>query len=291
MDESVCWGATAGSSHYDALGVPEDASYSHIRSSYRAAILSLHPDKITLHTRLQHFAQDADVFVARDSLRNDPESFPCELDDANCDSGDFGGDDKRSRFSRVQDAWQVLRHAESRASYDAFLAARRATLNEPVVIGDVVDLEEMDVSLLDCEGESEFSYLCRCGDYFVIDEKALKKLGLVAVQASDAILSGQSNIESENEGLSISSGFSLSQENLGQQYAFEKPVQGPTTGDEERIHTLAKERMHFQGSVASKVLIKTTTQTCRELKSVLVPCGSCSLHLQVQFWALSSGNQ
>ncbi|CAL5332376.1 unnamed protein product [Camellia sinensis] len=77
-----------GKTHYDILGVREDANYEEIRTSYRSAILDSHPDKLQ---------------------KTSETSFP------NHESG--------NRFLEVQRAWEILSNSKSRVAYDSELQA------------------------------------------------------------------------------------------------------------------------------------------------------------------------
>ncbi|XAR61864.1 hypothetical protein NMG60_11016400 [Bertholletia excelsa] len=76
--------------HYDILGVREDANYEAIRTSYRSAILNSHPDK--LH-----------------------KTFETSLPDQ----------ESENRFLEVQKAWEILSNSKSRAAYDSELKILR----------------------------------------------------------------------------------------------------------------------------------------------------------------------
>ncbi|KAL3845178.1 hypothetical protein ACJIZ3_002581 [Penstemon smallii] len=77
-----------GKTHYDIIGVNEDASQEEIRRTYRTAILNYHPDKM--------------------QSTSTPER---ELND--------------NRFLEVQRAWKVLADPKSRALYDNELQTLR----------------------------------------------------------------------------------------------------------------------------------------------------------------------
>ncbi|CAL5417997.1 unnamed protein product [Camellia sinensis] len=79
-----------GKTHYDILGVREDANYEEIRTSYRSAILDSHPDKLQ---------------------KTSETSFP------NHESG--------NRFLEVQRAWEILSNSKLRVAYDSELQASR----------------------------------------------------------------------------------------------------------------------------------------------------------------------
>ncbi|XP_059638285.1 uncharacterized protein LOC132280168 [Cornus florida] len=92
--------------HYDILGVKEDASYDEIRTSYRSAILDSHPDKLQ-----------------KASETSNPDH---ELGD---------------RFLEVQRAWEILSNSSSRAVYDSELKA----LQQDAAAAEDVSLEDITV--------------------------------------------------------------------------------------------------------------------------------------------------
>lgn len=95
-----------GKTHYDILGVREDANYEEIRTSYRSAILDSHPDKLQ---------------------KTSETSFP------NHESG--------NRFLEVQRAWEILSNSKSRVAYDSELQASR----HDFVAAEDVGLEDLMV--------------------------------------------------------------------------------------------------------------------------------------------------
>lgn len=124
--------------HYDILGVKEDASCEAIRSSYRSAILNSHPDK------LQKKAETSN------SGHND-------------------------RFLEIQRAWEILGSSKSRALYDSELRALR---QDDAVTAEEVSLEDLTVEDGgDDDDDVELLYRCRCGDYFSIDSVELGEMG------------------------------------------------------------------------------------------------------------------
>ncbi|PSS31412.1 DPH4 like [Actinidia chinensis var. chinensis] len=92
--------------HYDILGVREDANYEEIRISYRSSILDSHPDK----------------------LQKAPEA-------------DFPNQDLENRFLAVQRAWEILSDSNSRVAYDSELRA----LRQEFIAADDIGLEDLMV--------------------------------------------------------------------------------------------------------------------------------------------------
>ncbi|KAK3018670.1 hypothetical protein RJ639_002812 [Escallonia herrerae] len=76
--------------HYDILGVKEDACLEEIRTSYRSAILNSHPDKMQKAVEMSY-----------------PEY------------------NTRDRFWEIQRAWELLDNIQSRGVYDTKLQALR----------------------------------------------------------------------------------------------------------------------------------------------------------------------
>ncbi|KAF5942785.1 hypothetical protein HYC85_020427 [Camellia sinensis] len=95
-----------GKTHYDILGVREDANFEEIRTSYRSAILDSHPDKLQ---------------------KTSETSFP------NHESG--------NRFLEVQRAWEILSNSKLRVAYDSELQASR----HDFVAAEDVGLEDLMV--------------------------------------------------------------------------------------------------------------------------------------------------
>ncbi|CAH9078034.1 unnamed protein product [Cuscuta epithymum] len=136
-------------SHYDVLGVREDANYEHIRTVYRSAILSFHPDK---------------------------------LHDNNHTSDAFSSskhDKTKETFLEIQKAWEILSDHRSRAVYDNELRSLRQDASSAEDLG--FDDLQMEV----CGGGDdviELSYPCRCGDFYVIDSLDLANMGYPLVK-------------------------------------------------------------------------------------------------------------
>lgn len=197
------YGEEGAMTHYEVLNASPASTLEEIRVCYRAALLSVHPDKLG----------------SRSSQR------------ASSGSGADGEEDAAkgasSRYLRVQKAWNVLRDAESRARYDAAVKGLRGGVggkggDADVVVGEEVVLEDME----ECESEAgdlEYWYPCRCSDFFVVGSKELQNAGL-------------------GFGRKSSSG------------AFS----GAAEGD-------GGDGVHWD----------------RQRQSIVLPCGSCSLHLRV----------
>uniref|UniRef100_A0A061RZC3 Diphthamide biosynthesis protein 4 n=1 Tax=Tetraselmis sp. GSL018 TaxID=582737 RepID=A0A061RZC3_9CHLO len=115
--------------HYDVLGVPHTANQSEIRSAYKAAVLTYHPDR---------------------------------------QGGNMSNDKLQSQrgltFEMIQSAWEELKDAQKRREYDLGLSLKQTANNTPV--SEEVSKEEMEVSNID--GEVWYSYPCRCGAAFEI---------------------------------------------------------------------------------------------------------------------------
>lgn len=99
--------------HYDILGVKEDASYEQIRASYRALILRSHPDKLL---------KDSEISTSDHEAGN--------------------------RFLELQQAWEILSNPKSRATYDKELEILRldAATSEDVCLEDLT-IEDTGESL------------------------------------------------------------------------------------------------------------------------------------------------
>ncbi|RAL53607.1 hypothetical protein DM860_012222 [Cuscuta australis] len=142
--------SSAHKSHYDILGVKEDASYEDIRTVYRSAILTFHPDK--LHD-------------------NSSSSEP---------SHHSKHEVTKNAFLDIQKAWEILSDQRSRAAYDIELCAMRqdAATAEDVGFDDL----KIEASGGDDDGVFALSYPCRCGDFYVIDSLDLTNMGYPLVK-------------------------------------------------------------------------------------------------------------
>lgn len=183
-----------GATHYDVLNASPSSSLDEIRACYRAALLSVHPDKV-----VPQLEQDRNSEDAKDA----------------------------SRYHRVQEAWSVLRDAESRAVYDASVKAFRSGVeggrknDANIVVGEEIVLEDMEEDVNET-GNSEYWYPCRCSDFFFVGARELQEAGL--------------GFADKNSGKPRDAG---SRDEIG----------------------WGKQR-----------------------QSMVLPCGSCSLHLRVHFW-------
>lgn len=184
-------------SHYDILGAPANAEYAEIRSKYRAAILALHPDKLsgTNGQSLQAFSSASNDSLDEDNVcpPNKPRSTIKDLDVEDpqfnwatiSGSGELcagEGDVLLARFLRVQEAWGVLKDPKSRAKYDDLLQAERLAheIKSTRIIGDEVHLREMEWGCVDLDHGKyvEYTYPCRCGDLIVVSQEELQMAGV-----------------------------------------------------------------------------------------------------------------
>lgn len=183
-----------GATHYDVLNVSPSSSLEEIRACYRAALLSVHPDKVGPVSE-----NSGSVLSARDA----------------------------SRYLRVQEAWSVLRDAESRAVYDASVKSLRVgveagrKVDANIVVGEEIVLEEMEEDL-NGTGNLEYFYPCRCSDFFFVGARELHDAGLGLVDKN----SGEPGDAGNHDGIGWG----------------------------------------------------------KQRQSMVLPCGSCSLHLRVHFW-------
>eukprot|EP00250_Pteridium_aquilinum_P007979 c17577_g1_i1 orf=58-636(+) len=187
--------------HYDVLGVAEDAAYAEIRSSYLSSLLALHPDK---------------------QQQNAPLSS--------------------ARFLRLQEAWDALRHPQSRSSYDRHLASSRLFLDASVA--EDVLLEEMNRDCEEAEAEATYMYPCRCGDFFAVSSQELDDLGFCR-----------------------------------------EPIKQDERGSCRR--TAFKDDFEEQASLTSlqdrNIPDQDQHQRTHHSRSLILPCGSCSLHIRLLF--------
>lgn len=120
-------------SHYDALGVPRDATYEEIKESFHRLARAKHPDK-----QQQRSASEEQSVAAE--------------------------------FRRIQKAWKVLRDPKERSAYDSDLLHKdlkeESRRNGAIVLSYHDDLEKA----IDEETNERFMvYDCRCGEEIQID--------------------------------------------------------------------------------------------------------------------------
>ncbi|KAJ3705025.1 hypothetical protein LUZ61_008730 [Rhynchospora tenuis] len=139
---------TTQKTYYEILSVSEDAGIDEIRTGYKAALLSTHPDKLPKQPDLT------------DSDNNDQE------------------------FLVVQKAWEILSNSQSRSQYDKELAASRRKVD---VIANEIELEDMNLEISN-DGVHEFLYPCRCGDCFGISSVELKAMGVLVGENGEVAL-------------------------------------------------------------------------------------------------------
>lgn len=76
-----------------------------------------------------------------------------------------------NKFIELQKAWEILSNTRSREIYDSELQR----LRQDAVTSEDVSLEDFTVE--EAGDGLEFSYSCRCGDYFVVDSLELSEIG------------------------------------------------------------------------------------------------------------------
>eukprot|EP01127_Copromyxa_protea_P021633 TRINITY_DN7509_c0_g1_i1.p1 TRINITY_DN7509_c0_g1~~TRINITY_DN7509_c0_g1_i1.p1 ORF type:complete len:137 (+),score=30.79 TRINITY_DN7509_c0_g1_i1:1-411(+) len=89
------------------------------------------------------------------------------------------GDKDDEQFNKVQEAWHTLRDEQLRAAYDA--RVRELKYHNEAAVVDEVDLDEMQ------ENDDQWSYPCRCGDFYRITGDDLEE-GLSVVQCGGCSL-------------------------------------------------------------------------------------------------------
>lgn len=136
--------------YYEILSVSEDASIDEIRTGYRTALLSTHPDKLLKHPDLS------------------------------------GSHNNEQQFLIVQKAWEVLSNAQSKSQYDKELAASRRKID---VIGNEIELDDMNLEI-NSDSVYELVYPCRCGDYFGISSVELNEMGVLLSENGEVQING-----------------------------------------------------------------------------------------------------
>eukprot|EP00252_Welwitschia_mirabilis_P014621 TRINITY_DN3215_c0_g1_i1.p1 TRINITY_DN3215_c0_g1~~TRINITY_DN3215_c0_g1_i1.p1 ORF type:complete len:230 (+),score=27.40 TRINITY_DN3215_c0_g1_i1:89-691(+) len=159
-------------SHYETLCVEENASLSEIRSHYRDALLTLHPDKNKAKTIPGIY--DSSEACKNNDLRG---FFPENRDFNELSITNVSSDrELLERFLRVQEAWEVLKDQASREAYDRLVQA--SGFNGVDVIANEIELEEMDHEEAgEGQGSGLYFYPCRCGDCFSVTESELQTMG------------------------------------------------------------------------------------------------------------------
>lgn len=214
---------TQGGTHYETLKVSPTANLTEIRASYRAALLALHPDKAS-----------SGAGGVLPSVSDSNSSIPSTDVDI-------------SRYLRVQEAWNVLRDAESRAVYDSSLArngekSRNTRRGDAcLVIGEEVLLEDMEEGVVETGETKEFWYPCRCSDFFVVGERELEDAGWQVGEDLEGAGKGEGDVGAE---------------------ILKSSRDGDGDGEEDGA------------------------EWGRQRRSIVLPCGSCSLHIRVYFWAV-----
>ncbi|GLJ39422.1 hypothetical protein SUGI_0805130 [Cryptomeria japonica] len=188
-------GRVESKTYYEALCVGEDATYSEIRSQYRKALISLHPDKkhfipsqsaslnadLAEEPKISTTRMGKENFEFIEVVSNNSDSFLGECQGLHSLSAGSESGDKDSeildRFLRVQKAWEVLKDVKCREAYDYELQALRYGTE---VVANEIELDEMSTEEDGERGAVEYFYPCRCGDYFVVVEAELVEMGFRA---------------------------------------------------------------------------------------------------------------
>eukprot|EP00898_Chlorokybus_atmophyticus_P000729 jgi/Chlat1/1657/Chrsp127S01901 len=86
---------------------------------------------------------------------------------------------KTERFHQIQEAWEVLRDARKRAEYDSRLQFAQGRL-EAIPVNEEIDLSAM-ATATNHEGQSEYTYPCRCGGEYILLEGDVPDVAAAAV--------------------------------------------------------------------------------------------------------------
>lgn len=158
---------TKDSTHYEILGVQENADFATIKNAHRKLALRFHPDKIVARKGISSNGSDGGV----DNNEND------------------------ETFKIIQTAWECLSDEKRRSEYDDALSRTRERDDGNIIKAQNVKLAEMTFEICDVaddvgdgsdHGEDEimnydgvgqaqklYSYKCRCGDTFEMLEEEL----------------------------------------------------------------------------------------------------------------------
>lgn len=150
------------STHYDALEVPNTATYEEIKESFHRLARAKHPDK----RRQNKPPQTINL-----NLNRQQQQQQLQDDNISDDDNEIIGEDKAAaEFRKVQQAWQVLRDSDERGAYDSDLLQKdlqeKNKRNGALVLSYHDDLEEA----VDEETNERFMvYDCRCGEEIHVD--------------------------------------------------------------------------------------------------------------------------
>lgn len=98
---------------------------------------------------------------------------------------DKGGSQAEASFVRVQQAWDQLREPSLRRRYDAQLRVEKMAEAQSRAHVTDIELDEMDHEDV-CSGHS-WSYACRCGDRYFVDEAQLDE-GICLIECNSCSL-------------------------------------------------------------------------------------------------------
>ena len=187
--------------HYETLGVEENADFTTIKNAHRKLALRFHPDKLV--AKKNRSITDCDPNI--DPVAPDAPVAPVEENSSTAnyyDSKNINNDDEM--FKKIQTAWECLSDDKKRREYDDTLGRMRERSHGNLIKAQNVTLSEMTVEICDVEdsdndddnvntniskeeGNKEYrgdcneeeqsqtlySFTCRCGDTFEMLEEEL----------------------------------------------------------------------------------------------------------------------
>ncbi|EEB13129.1 CSL-type zinc finger protein-containing protein, putative [Pediculus humanus corporis] len=89
---------------------------------------------------------------------------------------------RREEYLRLDEAWKVLRNPETRLEYDLSMS-KNDLKNTPLYCK--INLEEMSREEEEEEGVKGYSYTCRCGGNYFVDEEEIHSCEELAVPCDE----------------------------------------------------------------------------------------------------------
>ncbi|XP_030373657.1 DPH4 homolog [Scaptodrosophila lebanonensis] len=160
---------------YELLNAPATATFDELKRNYKNLILQCHPDKLQQHGQKEERVSTAPSIAVNTSDPNLESSIS-----------------SLSNFNAINEAWNTLKDPIKRKHYDAeLLQSKFQTHSNIYATITLSDMRRAEVEMEEVEGEEEqpeadadketvsattmgfaFTYNCRCGGQYVLDEAA-----------------------------------------------------------------------------------------------------------------------
>lgn len=184
MDEGV--GHAKKTSHYDTLGVPQDAPQSQIKEAFHKLARKYHPDRI--HSVKVAETGDQGLPPSGNSSEGlDGDGKGAHDDTRNVESQTLDTGTIRARYRAVQEAWDCLNDPVQKRKYDSDLYIRKCQSQAKQQSAIPIDRNDChEVLLVDEEDDDEIEsssdlgeqvvapsllYECRCGEELLLEQK------------------------------------------------------------------------------------------------------------------------